>query len=141
MANKVIPIAVQVGALRKKYPNGCVTEMTGDHLIWKWKLRPSPLSPEYVIKMVYKYKKDPDVYVLEPKPLLLAEGKISLPHVYSTPKQHICLYFRRGEEWTADKLLSETVVPWIAEWLCFYEIWQYTGKWQGGGIHNGKIEE
>ena len=131
MANKALSVAVQAGALRKKYDDGSVTEQTGDHLIWKWKHRPTPCSPKYTIKMKYKYKKHPDVYVLDPKPLPLAKGETRLPHVYNNEKQHICLYFRKGDDWSADKLLSETVVPWIAEWLYFYEIWQYTGKWLG----------
>lgn len=140
MANKSISVAAQAGFLKSKIPESRVTEQTGDHLIWKWKLRPTPLSQEYTIRMKYRYEKHPDVYVISPKPLPLAEGETKLPHVYDQQEQHLCLYFRKGNEWTADKRLSETVVPWIAEWLYFYEIWQYTGKWLGGGIHGGKIE-
>lgn len=29
--------------------------------------------------------------------------------------------------------LATTVVPWLEEWLAFYEGWFLTGTWQGGG--------
>ncbi len=141
MAIKALTIGNQAGALRSKYPNGKITEIRGDHLVWRWEVQPTPLSPVYSIKMTYKWKKDPDVYVISPNPLALADGKTRLPHIYNQEKQHICLYFRKGYEWSSDQFLSETVVPWIAEWLYFYEIWQYTGQWTGGGIHGGNIEK
>jgi hypothetical protein len=30
-------------------------------------------------------------------------------------------------------LLAYTVVPWISEWLLYYELWLFTGEWTGGG--------
>jgi hypothetical protein len=32
-----------------------------------------------------------------------------------------------------DRLLAITVVPWISEWLIYYELWLVTGRWLGGG--------
>lgn len=26
-----------------------------------------------------------------------------------------------------------TIIPWTAEWLLHYEIWQVTDTWRGGG--------
>jgi hypothetical protein len=31
--------------------------------------------------------------------------------------------------------LAMTVIPWISEWLYFYELWLVTGEWLGGGTH------
>jgi hypothetical protein len=47
----------------------------------------------------------------------------------------LCLYHPREKSWHNELLLSEVIVPWISEWLLFYEIWSITGEWKGGGSH------
>ena len=42
----------------------------------------------------------------------------------------LCVY--RGDQWKADKPLS-AILPWITEWLFYYELWLPTGQWYGGG--------
>jgi hypothetical protein len=32
-------------------------------------------------------------------------------------------------------LIATTIVPWLALWLFYYEIWRITGKWLGKGAH------
>jgi hypothetical protein len=29
--------------------------------------------------------------------------------------------------------VGDTIVPWLMEWLVFYEAWGVTGEWRGGG--------
>jgi hypothetical protein len=36
--------------------------------------------------------------------------------------------------------LATTVVPWLEEWLVFYEGWLLTGTWQGGGTLPAECE-
>ena len=136
MANKAIPIVAQATLLQKRFPQSSISIDKDQRLIWRWEVQPSPISPIYTIKMVYNYKKHPNVYVINPNPLPLAPNKVCLPHVYDTQKQHLCIYFRPGKEWTPDQIIADTVSPWIAEWLYHYEIWQYTGEWTGGGFHS-----
>jgi hypothetical protein len=31
--------------------------------------------------------------------------------------------------------IADTIVPWAALWLVFYEYWLATGLWLGGGEH------
>ena len=138
----MLPISIQADALRR-YPTGEIADKKEDLLVWRWEVKPSPLSMTYTIKLVYRLGSFPKVYVVSPKPLTLATGKTSLPHVYDTGEQQICLYYNdedKEKEWSPDKIIANTIVPWIAEWLYFYEIWLYTGEWTGGGIHGGKIE-
>ena len=101
-------------------------------------VRPTSLSVEYTLKIVF----EPDqkipfsVYVVDPKPLKLAEGATRLVHIYGDNiKQNLCLYRPRKKQWDKSMLLSETAIPWAVEWLYFYEIWVNTGKWLGGGDH------
>ena len=138
----MLSISIQADALRR-YPTGEIADKKGDLLVWRWEGKLSPLSMIYTIKLVYRLGRSPKVYVVSPKPLPLAKGEISLPHVYDNVSQQICLYYNnedKKKEWSPNKIIANTIVPWIAEWLYFYEIWQYTGVWTGGGIHGGKIE-
>ena len=32
-------------------------------------------------------------------------------------------------------LIAETIIPWAAEWLFFFEGWLIDGHWAGGGTH------
>ena len=100
-------------------------------------VRPTPISSEYVLKVVFEQKSIASfsVYVDCPKPLKLAVGKDKLPHVYDGKKQKLCLYHPKKKEWNSTMLLSRTAIPWAVEWLYFYEIWLCTGEWLGGGEH------
>lgn len=100
-------------------------------------VRPTPLSDEYILKVVFR--QDPynpfSVFVLKPNPLKLAKGEIGLPHVYNTKKQELCLYRPKKREWNNTMFLSKTAIPWAVEWLYFYEVWLCTGEWFGEGEH------
>ncbi len=93
------------------------------------------MSTNYYIKVVYQREKHPNVYVIEPKPLILPEGKSKLEHIYSTDKQHLCIYYKKAKEWNETMFIADTIIPWTSEWLYHYEIWVATGIWHGGGIH------
>lgn len=53
---------------------------------WLFNVTPTALSDTYTLKMVYNEPFFPNVYVISPKPLTLAEGAIRLPHTYDTKK-------------------------------------------------------
>jgi hypothetical protein len=61
-----------------------------------------------------------------------------LPHVYwRDDKPFLCLFDPAQKEWNASMAISRTTVPWISDWLYFYETWSLTGKWLSGGRHPG----
>jgi len=95
-------------------------------------MRPTPLSRNYLVEVIYSPGAAPRVFVREPDLVSLA-GKRSLPHVYSQQPTRICLYLPNTGEWTRMKLLSETVLPWTALWLFYFEDWLLGDKWNGGG--------
>jgi hypothetical protein len=78
----------------------------------------------------------PEVLVQSPSLDALAGGK-KLPHVYphNGLGTKLCLWWPKNREWSWRLRLSETFVPWTAEWLWFFEDWLYTGTWAGGGQH------
>ncbi len=122
--------------LRQVYPSS-YGEILPDNFLWFYYLQPTPLSPKYKIKVTCADRANglyrPIVFVKKPLPLQLAKGKDKLPHVYDNKKQQICLYEWKKEQWDCSMRISQTIVPWAAEWLYFYEIWVITGEWLGGG--------
>ncbi len=92
------------------------------------RLQPSPASQRYTVHLAYRHGRRPRITVIDP-PLILHPGAASLPHVYAGDE--LCLYF--PGQWKHDRLLAHTVVPWISEWLMYYEVWLVTGRWAGGG--------
>ncbi len=81
-------------------------------------LRPTPESATYQIRIDYDPNVSPKVFVVSPR--LVGNP----PHVYKGG--HLCLYWR---EYSNAMAFSDTIVPWTAEWLYFYEIWQVQGEW------------
>jgi len=129
-----ISLVLQARRLHFYFPDS-KHHIENNTLIWKGCLQPTELSLKYLIKVVYKREKHPNVFVLAPKPLVLAHGKTKLEHVYDTKKQHLCIYYKKAKEWDKTKFIADTVIPWASEWLLHYEIWVATGTWHGGGIH------
>jgi hypothetical protein len=105
-------------------------EAKGAVLCVEGAIRPTARSVAYTIRIEYRAGKPPDVYVLSPK-LEPREPGGCLPHVYTGDR--LCLYLPGADEWTAAMPLALTIVPWIAEWLFFYETWRVLGVWLGGG--------
>lgn len=91
---------------------------------WIGKLQPNNNGTIYSVKIEYTQGIKPTVYVLEPR---LYDNS---PHRYSD--RSLCLYYRYDMNYDNQKsLLSDTIIPWTAEWLYFYEIWTETGVWWG----------
>lgn len=106
-----------------------------DHcLIWEAYLQPTRISRRYLIRLKYRINDRPIVHVLEPD--IVAEAKAkgrNLPHVFHGAE--LCLFRLAYNDWNSNIQLSVSIIPWISEWLFFYEIWLATGEWEGGGEH------
>ncbi len=142
--NSAVLIFTEIGSLKRYFPSGELINRTLTSFEWEVNLQPTPLSRLYRIKLIYNINKNPEVYVLYPEQLELYPGKVKLPHVYSTKKQNLCLYFPHANEWRKGMMVAKTIIPWASEWLQFYEIWLATGEWLGGGVHfeeDGKISK
>jgi len=69
-------------------------------------------------------------YTATPSPL----GR-RIPHLYQQKPPRLCLYLPRTYEWQSWMRLDQTVVPWTALWLFYFEEWLVSDKWKGGGMH------
>jgi hypothetical protein len=117
-------------------PCGCATSPGGGEPFAKGALvavgdvQPTSRSVVYNVRIEYRAGDPPEVTVLSPKLVPREEGG-RLPHVY--PGDKLCLYTPYTGQWTPDMSLPHTIVPWISEWLFYYELWHATGEWLGGG--------
>ena len=130
IGNKKVNLSIQSLHLKRLFPKSHA-HIQRSCLVWEGNIIPTELSRVYTVRLCYKLGKSPRINVLEPK-LTAPEGRI-LPHIY--PGKRLCLHYPGNVDWREDMFLSETIVPWISEWLYFYEIWLVTGKWYGGGMH------
>jgi hypothetical protein len=91
-------------------------------------LQPTPASRQYTARLTYRHRRAPRVAIIDP-PLALHPGATSLPHVYADGD--LCLYL--PGQWKESMLLADTILPWISQWLLYYEVWLITGHWMGSG--------
>ncbi|MBS7327126.1 MAG: hypothetical protein KIG68_00015 [Oxalobacter sp.] len=132
-----IPLAKQAHYLRLIYPESkCFTRF--NKLTWFGKIKPSPISRIYKIKISCDGFKRPKVILYGDN--LRGIEKADFPHKFNVnlEKSEVELCLHMFHEFSHKKhLIADTIVLWTQEWLFFYEIWLETGEWLGGG-HNLK---
>jgi hypothetical protein len=136
--NKAIDVSLQYLSFRNDFPEmkSTLKRKNGkSKLIVEGNIQPTPLSNNYFFRLLYENKIKPDIEIIKPK-LIRNFKNEEIPHVY--PGNRLCLYFPPANEWDPSKLITKYIIPWISEWLYYYEIWLSTGEWLGGGIHPKK---
>jgi hypothetical protein len=115
--------------LKRHFPSFRFTR-TARGLIWRGELSPQDESPVYQVRIEWRGRRRPLVFIESPN---VVPGA---PHRY--PDKSLCLYYPEDQSWTPQKHLAMTIVPWTAEWLLFYELWLITGKWFGPEAPHGR---
>lgn len=125
-------MAVQAGHIRVVWPG---FDRSGNQYYSKWRgvLQPLPISGQYEVEIAYRIGSSPCARVLKPD---LADNA---PHLFSD--NTLCLYRPSDWGWHGKRILAHTIIPWAANWLYFYEIWQDTGKWLGPEAPHSDIKE
>jgi hypothetical protein len=103
-------------------------------LLWRYKTSPSPLSRLYGVRIEYRQDATPQIFIDQPELVVLA-GDRRLPHVYEQNPAYLCLYLPRTFEWQSWMRIDQTIVPWTALWLFYFEEWLASNEWKGGGQH------
>ena len=129
-------LLAQIAAIKKAFP-GTKGTYRNNKVCLSLKLKPTPQSIEYTIKLnAKKGSEQVNIFVVNPKISLTEHGKL-VPHLYSNGA--LCLYYPKYKELKCKDYWSETLIPWTCLWLFYYEIWKETGEWLGGGIHRKKV--
>jgi hypothetical protein len=105
-------------------------------LTWEYEAQPTLLSRTYTIRITYRVDERPQILVRRPNLIDLAKPR-RLPHVYQQDPPLLCLYMTGKGDWTRKMRLDQTIVPWTALWLFFFEEWLASNEWKGGGEHPG----
>jgi len=142
-----LPLWQQDRLLRRHWPFRTI--LLGEDLAL-WRGRLYGLSQGYEVSILYVRRHFqqgfeyahawfPEVRILSPRIERRAEDPDTpIPHVYDEPDDpNLCLFDPAFGGWDASKAIGATTVPWIAEWLRFYEAWHATGIWHGGGRDHG----
>ena len=124
---KYLNLAIQDVHIRKSYP-GFTCRIQKGLAVWRGPLMPRSVSPVYQMEVHYRLKDIPKVWVISPT--LLPNS----PHIYGD--KSLCLYWPKEWIWHQDTIISETIIPWAADWLYYYELWLDTGKWLGPSSHD-----
>lgn len=103
-------------------------------LTWDFDAQPTPISRSYRLRLRYCQGGTPEVVVLAPDLGSLAGGR-DLPHVYEQTPPRLCLYMPGTSEWTPNRMIADTIVPWALLWCFYFEDWLLTDHWSGGGEH------
>lgn len=114
-------------------------ELRRGRLSWNFPVRPTPLARSYDARLELMQSGPPRVFVIRPDLHELAQGR-RLPHIYSDHPPRLCLYLPGAFEWNRTHRLDQTIVPWTALWLFYFEEWLWSDEWKGGGMHPGELE-
>ncbi|MNL21571.1 hypothetical protein D3C87_1428680 [compost metagenome] len=110
---------------------------SGRALVFSFECQPSAYSRRYRCELsMSPDSRFPDMHVQQPDLRSIA-GPRKIPHTYKTVRKgtRLCLWWPKRREWLPQMRLSETYIPWTAEWLWYFEEWLISGEWAGGGEH------
>lgn len=78
---------------------------------------------EYVYQVIYDGYLSPEVKILSPQLIT------NPPHTYENGS--LCLYYPKEQPWSNQTCsLYSCIIPWVHEWIVFYEIFLITGEWE-----------
>lgn len=122
----------QLKHIVKNFPDANILKQKGTSFEVVLNMQPTSCSKIYKVRIVFEKYKGVEVFIID-EVLKVAENRSKLPHVYSHKDQRLCLYSVSKQEWTREKLIVSTIIPWTSDWLFYYELWLPNGKWYGGG--------
>lgn len=97
-------------------------------------IKPTSSSINYAFLIDYNYLGSPKTYITDPN--IKYDSKI---HLYKD--KSLCLYDCREDPWNHTKHISDTIIPWISEWIVYYEIYKLTGIWIGTEVEHSKDQK
>ena len=100
-------------------------------LVGTGSMQPTQTCARYTFRLRYRIGENPKVWIIDPA-LRCRSDQTKIPHTYRPDEPCV---FRPGVDWSDEKILASTVIPWLAMWLMYYEFWHATGEWLGGGEH------
>ena len=130
-ADKYRKIVTEQMLIRKNFPF-LHSRISGLELTCRGQIQPTEQSRSYRIEIRFAPWDSPEVRIIDPKIKFAPDT-----HMYRNDT--LCLFDWREQPWRNNFRLHETIIPWTAEWLIFYELWLLTGKWLGKSAAHGDL--
>lgn len=140
-------MAEQVRRMRQAHPDFRLVANWGFVAQWEGWVR--PYARPYKLRITYALWESaagvklvhhmPVTWLIEPSLQLFTPHAPSqlVPHIYPCAdrleQSSLCFFDPATDEWTCDKAIADTIVPWAIDWLAAYEGWLATGEWTAGG--------
>lgn len=99
----------------------------GLELRCKGTLQPTRDVGEYQILLIQRPELPPDVFIVSP------EVKYN-PDIHMYSDESLCLYYPPDMPWKSNTSIAEYTIPWINEWIMYYELYKITGIWEGPAV-------
>jgi hypothetical protein len=90
-------------------------------------------TKKYDIRIEFRANAFPQVYILNHKIEPLADI-----HIYR--EGALCLFYPGDLKWKNTTSIAEYTIPWIFEWILFYEIYLLTGVWEAEYVPHGNLQ-
>jgi hypothetical protein len=132
-AAPVVSLAHQNVEIRRRFP-GFTNRGVPGRAHWVGALQPTELSSRFEVRIRYRLGDVPRVFVIP-------QITMGAPHVYWAQDGRLCLYYPKDGGWRRDMIIAETIIPWTALWLRYYELWLDTGKWLGPSPHGDAVKD
>jgi hypothetical protein len=88
-------------------------------------LQPDDCAGRYRVRIEYVAGREPNATILSP--VISPSPKI---HMYND--HSLCLSFRPDLRWTERTPVYQYTIPWVAEWILYYEMYLLNGgTWEG----------
>jgi hypothetical protein len=111
-----------------------VNRVYPDYITFTGELQPEPTFPVYTVRVVYRGWKNPRVQVLSPELVKVP------PHYYGNTRS-LCLYKPSHLNWKENMSIAQEIIPRVAAWIFFYEMWLSTGIWYGDEAEHDDIKD
>lgn len=96
-------------------------------------LQPADNIEPYNIEIIHEPGSAPKVFVKSP--LIKYDPNI---HMYKSGS--LCLYYPADFDWSATTSFAHFLIPWVNEWILYYEIYKISGVWEGTSAPHRIIE-
>ncbi|MGV8963801.1 MAG: phospholipase D-like domain-containing protein [Candidatus Saccharimonadaceae bacterium] len=87
----------------------------------------------YDIRIEFRADLFPQVYILNPA--IISNAEI---HIYN--EGSLCLFYPGELKWKNTTQIAEYTIPWIYEWILYYELYLLTGVWEGAFETHGNLK-
>ena len=125
---------MQLQGIEKKYDCfTCKIIGHGSMLLCKGSLQPLDYIEPYQIKFTQTAGNAPRVFVVSPQ----VEYN---PKIHMYKEGNLCLYYPVEFNWKANTSVAMYMIPWINEWIIYYELYKISGVWEGPSSPHGLKE-